>query len=132
MNDMIKKYKTLKQVVVNTKLPKTYFPSPTQSDYEAGVISRYFVQLRDTIGSPIFEVNREIFNKFNNTPFYVGVSINWRIVGNLEDEYTIQGALIPSVVNSNRRSIMEAQKVLPEINLYLVNLKQFYRASIKS
>lgn len=132
MNDIIKKYKTLKQVVVNTKLPKTYFPTPTQSDYEAGGISRYFVQLRDTPGSPIFEVSREIFNKFNNTPFYVGVSINWRIVGNLEDSYTMQGALIPSVINSNRRSIVEAQTVLPEINLYLVNLKQFYKPSLKS
>ena len=127
MDEMIKKYKNLKSVVVNTKIPKTFFPTPKQSDYDNGVITRYFVQLRDTPGSPIFEVNKEIFYKFNNSNFYKGVQINWRISGKLEDEYTTQGALIPSVTNSNKRSIMEAEKILPEINLYLVNLKQFYR-----
>jgi hypothetical protein len=55
------------------------------------------------------------------------VQINWRISGNLEDSYTPEGALIPSIINSNKRSIMEAEKILPDINLYLVNLKQFYR-----
>jgi hypothetical protein len=127
MNELIERYKKLKTVFVNTNLPKTFFPTPKQSDYDTGVITRYFVQLRDTPGSPIFEVDKEIFFKFNNSNFYKGVQINWRISGNLEDEYTTQGALIPSVVNSNKRSIMEAEKILPEINLYLVNLKQFYR-----
>jgi hypothetical protein len=127
MDEMIKKYKNLKSVVINTKIPKTFFPTPKQSDYDTGVIPRYFVQLRDTSGSPIFEVNNEVFFKFNNSNFYKGVQINWRISGKLEDEYTTQGALIPSVTNSNKRSIMEAEKILPEINLYLVNLKQFYR-----
>jgi hypothetical protein len=129
MDELIKKYKKLKSVIVNTKLPKTFFPTPTQSNYDEGVITRYFVQLRDTIGSPIFEVDRDVFYKFNNSPFYKGVKINWRISGNLEDSYTTNGALIPSVVNSNKRSIVEAEKILPEINLYLVNLKQFYRGS---
>jgi hypothetical protein len=127
MNDLIKKYKALKNVVVNTTIPRTFFPKPTQDNYNEGIIPRYFVQLRDTPGSPIFEVNEEIFYKFNNSNFYKGVQIVWRISGNLEDEYTSQGALIPSILNSNKRSIMEAEKILPEINLYLVNLKQFYR-----
>jgi hypothetical protein len=127
MNDLIKKYKTLKNIVVNTKIPRTFFPTPKQSDYDTGVIARYFVQFRDTPGSPIFEVDKEIFYKFNNSNFYKGVQINWRISGKLEDEYTTQGALIPSVINSNKRAIMEAEKILPDINLYLVNLKQFYR-----
>lgn len=127
MNQLIQNYKRLKNTIVNTKLPKTFFPNPTQSDYDNGGIVRYFVQLRDTPGSPIFEVNAEIYNKFNNTPFYKGVRINWRISGSLEDTYTMQGALVPSVITSNKRSIMEAEKVLPEINLYLVNLKQFYK-----
>jgi hypothetical protein len=129
MNDLIKKYKNLKSIVVNTKIPRTFFPSPTQDNYNEGVIPRYFVQLRDTSGSPIFEVDKEIFYKFNNSNFYKGVQINWRISGNLEDEYTTQGALIPSIINSNRRSITEAIKILPDINLYLVNLKQFYRGN---
>jgi hypothetical protein len=127
MNELIEKYKKLKTVLVNTNLPKTFFPTPIQANYDEGVITRYFVQLRDTPGSPIFEVNKEIFFKFNNSNFYKGVQIVWRISGNLEDEYTSQGALIPSILNSNKRSIMEAEKILPEINLYLVNLKQFYR-----
>ena len=128
MSDLIKKYKNLKSIVVNTKIPRTFFPSPTQDNYNEGVITRYFVQLRDTSGSPIFEVDKEIFYKFNNSNFYRGVKLNWRISGNLEDEYTTQGALTPSVINSNRRSITEAIKILPDINLYLVNLKQFYKA----
>lgn len=131
MNDIIKRYKNLKQVIVNTKLPKTFFPTPLQSNYDEGVITRYFVQLRDTPGSPIFEVDREVFFKFNNSVFYKGVSINWRISGELEDSYTIEGAFVPSVITSNKRAIIEAEKILPEINLYLVNLKQFYKNNKK-
>ena len=127
MIDLIKKYKNLKSIVVNTKIPRTFAPSPTPDNYNEGVIARYFVQFRDTPGSPIFEVDTEIFYKFNNSNFYKGVQINWRISGKLEDEYTTQGALIPSVINSNKRAITEAEKILPDINLYLVNLKQFYR-----
>ena len=69
MDALIERYKKLKTVLVNTNLPKTFFPTPKQSDYDTGVITRYFVQLRDTPGSSIFEVDKEIFFKFNNSNY---------------------------------------------------------------
>jgi hypothetical protein len=128
MNILIDRYKKLKQIIIKTKIPKSHAISPNAEQYSRGIITRYFIQLRDTPGSPIFEVDDKVFVQFNNTPFYKGVKLNWRISGNLEDSYTIQGALIPSVMNSNQKAIKEAEKVLPELNLYLVNLKQFYKS----
>jgi hypothetical protein len=86
------------------------------------------VQRRDTPGSIIIEINSQRFGEYSSSVYYKTTSLKWRISGNLEDTYTTQGALIPSVVRSNQMAIKEAEKQLPELNLYLVNPKQFYRA----
>ena len=59
--------------------------------------------------------------------FYIGVTLKWRIAGDLVDSYTEMDAFIPSVTTSNRKAIEEAEKIIDDINLYLVNLKQFYK-----
>jgi hypothetical protein len=74
----------------------------------------------------IVEIDAQRFNEYTSSVYYKVVSLKWRISGNLEDTYTKQGALIPSVIRSNQMSIKEAEKELPELNLYLVNPKQFY------
>ena len=124
---MIDNYKNLKNIKIKNVPPKTFFPNPNQSDYERGYITRYFIQMRGTSGSPIFETNSESFTDFSNTNYYIGVKLNWKITGEIENKYTERGELIPSVHTVNSLEILEAEKILPEINLYLVNTKQFHR-----
>ena len=124
---MIDNYKNLKSIRIKNIPPKTFFPKPNQSDYERGYITRYFTQMRGTPGAPIFEVNSEVFRNYSNTDYYLGVELNWKIKGDLEDRYTENGDFIPSVHTVNILEIREAEKIIPEINLYLVNTKQFHK-----
>jgi hypothetical protein len=124
---MIDNYKKLKTIYISNRIPKAYFPNPKNRDYEIGFISRYFTQMRGTPGAPIFEISEDTFSDYSNTPFYIGVKINWKITGDLEDKYTEKGEYIPSVHTVNTLSIREGEKILPELNLYLVNTKQFHR-----
>jgi hypothetical protein len=125
----VEQYKKLKNSIkINNIIPKSHYPLPTDEDYIKGIINRYFVQRRDTPGSIIIEINSQKFNEYAGSVYYKTTALKWRISGNLEDTYTNQGALIPSVIRSNQMAIKEAEKQLPELNLYLVNPKQFYRA----
>ncbi len=124
---MIDNYKKLKTIPIKNRTPKAYFPNPTNRDYEIGFIRRYFTQMRATPGAPIFEISEDTYADYSDTPYYVGVKINWKITGDLEDTYTENGEYIPSVHTVNSLSIIEGEKIIPELNLYLVNTKQFHR-----
>jgi hypothetical protein len=125
----VEQYKKLKNSIkIKNSMPRAHYPNPSNEDYIRGIINRYFIQRRDTPGSIIVEIDAQRFNEYTSSVYYKVVSLKWRISGNLEDTYTNQGALIPSVIRSNQMSIKEAEKELPELNLYLVNSKQFYRA----
>jgi hypothetical protein len=108
------------------QIPRAYYPKITQEDYDKGYIERYFLQKRDTKGAPVYEVKRTVYSNYYTTPFYIGVKLKWRIAGDLVDSYSEMNAFIPSVTTSNKKAIAEAEKVMDDINLYLVNLKQFY------
>jgi len=123
----IEKYKKLNNLSIKNKPPKAYFPNPTQHDYNIGFVKRYFTQRRGTSGSPIFEINADVYSDYSNTTYWNGVEINWKITGNLEDKYMDNGTYIPSVKTINRLAIIEAAKKLPDIELYLVNLTQFHK-----
>jgi len=125
----VEQYKKLKNSIkIKNSMPRAHYPTPSDEDYIKGIIGRYFIQRRDTPGSAIVEIDAQRFNEYTNSVYYKVVPLKWRITGNLEDTYTNQGALIPSVIRSNQMAIKEAEKELPELNLYLVNPKQFYRA----
>jgi hypothetical protein len=122
-------YKRLKsELSSKLKPPVAFYPKPSEEDYNKGYIERYFLQKRDTKGSPIFEVKRNTYVQYYSTPFYVGVQLKWRIIGDLVDKYDNMNVFIPSVQTSNGKAIAEAEKVMDDINLYLVNLKQFHRS----
>ena len=124
---VIDNYKKLNNIPIKNRPPKSYFPNPSVYDYNIGFIKRYFTQRRGTNGSPIFEISADTYSDYSNTNYWYGVEINWKITGNIEDKYTDDGTYIPSVKTINRLAIVEAAKKLPDIELYLVNLTQFYK-----
>jgi len=120
---------------IQNRIPQVYLPNPSSFDYKSGLIRRYFIQARDFKYSPIFEVTESEYAKIITTDsYYKGVQLNWRITGELRDSFFAKddGTLIRTIsaVNFNRMSIKEAAKTMPDIALYLVDLKQFYKPSV--
>jgi hypothetical protein len=95
---------------------KTHLPNPTDGDYNKGYIKRYFVQKANDKDSQIFEVSQVQYSSYSNLSYYLLVSIDWRVRGNVEE-----------VKYSNKESIKIVYGKMPKLSLYLPNLLQFYR-----
>ena len=59
-------------------------PSPNDTDYKRGYIVRYFVQKVNDENSYIYEVSSKSHNAFINNPLYNTVSLDWRLIGSVE------------------------------------------------
>lgn len=126
MIDIVNQYNSIKKNdnLKKNKLPNSFLPNPTDDDYKLGYLVRYFVQKRETKGSPIFEVNKK---NYGNIGFpYKTVFINWYISGALEDIWD-DGIYYPSIISLNSKEIESVKADMPELKLYLVNLKQFWK-----
>jgi hypothetical protein len=95
---------------------RAYIPNPTETDYKRRYITRYFVQKANDPNSPIFEVDSDVFSAVSNNPYYIGVDLDWSIIGDSD-----------TVKKSNTASISIASKTLKSISLYLPNLLQFWK-----
>jgi hypothetical protein len=95
---------------------KPFIPKPKETDYKKGYIVRYFVHSVNNQATPIFEVNKQGYLKYSINSFYNTVSLDWRLVGSVED-----------VKKSNSESIRIASETIPKIQLYLPNLLQFHK-----
>jgi hypothetical protein len=95
---------------------KTIVPTPTDDDYKAGYITRYFTQTGNDINSYIYEITERQFSNLTNNPFYIIVELDWKISGDREE-----------VREMNRKSIRFASKDMKSIGLYLPNHLQFHK-----
>jgi len=110
-NKVKKKSTDLEQVKINT-----YVPTPKLDDYKSGYITRFFVQKTNDKNSPIYELSYKSISKFENKPYYIVVSLDWRIKGPVDE-----------VKKSNSASIRIASQIIPKLSLYLPNLLQFHK-----
>jgi len=102
-------------------------PELTETDYKKGVIKRYFIQKANDKDSPIYEISRRESSKYSRDNRYNLVVMDWVIAGG--DTYKITGDISKTITpkEQNSLSISDAQKVIPNINLYLPNLLQYYK-----
>tara|TARA_B100000886_G_C20348228_1_gene459680 strand:- start:25 stop:387 length:363 start_codon:yes stop_codon:yes gene_type:complete len=117
MNDLIKQYKSAKKGrrdsrIVGTPLPSK--PKLNQKDFNRGYIVRHFVQKVNDDFSPITEVSQSGLNKIKTNPLYRSVSLRWRLTGTNEQ-----------IKNSNRASLSEKLKIIPQLKNRLVNLIEY-------
>lgn len=106
-----------------------HIPTPTDEDYKVGSIDRYFVQKSNDKGAPIYEVTSYDYAKIIRNSFYSGVVCKWRITGPLQpiyDDYS--NVRDKGVLESNRISISLHKSIIPNLKLYLSNLRQFYKS----
>ncbi len=107
-------------IQTNGRLVETNWPTfeaqPNEQDYRVGFIYRYFVRKRNEPFGIISEVNKEVYDKFLDSSFYLPLRMRWKISGNNKFE----------VEQANQRSINYAQETMGNIDTYVKNLTKFY------
>ena len=83
-------------------------------DYSIGSIKRFFVQKSNDENSAIFEVSKDMYVRYTESPFFKHAIVTWRITGT-QDE----------IWDSNQKSIKYASANMKNLKLYLANPLQF-------
>lgn len=125
--DNIKRYKQISKQ--RNRLPEkidSFIPNPSEKDYERGYINRCFIQKTNDKSSVIYEVNPSRLNYYTNKSTFVGVTLKWRISGNIKKD-NLTNINEKTVKESNRISIQLVSNKIPNLKLYLPNLQQFYK-----
>lgn len=118
---------------VNKVEIKEILPIIVEDTYNVGFIERYFTKNILIKNSKILEIDFEIYNNILNNnlkyPFeyYMVVKVIWKITGVLED-FNIKGdTVIHGVRDTNKRSVIEANKILNGIDIKLANFIEYAR-----
>lgn len=110
------------------KSPNTIVPTPTGNDYVDAYILRYFIQRVSDVNGFVYEVSQTEYADYLENPYWIAVSMRWRISGPLDMVYDSNGNLIDKgVIESNKSSLSIISLKIKNISLYLPNLKQFYK-----
>jgi len=114
----------------NRKQIKIYIPQLLQTDYDAGVLERYFAQHKIT--KKIYEINKEYYqamiSKNIEYPFelYTIIKILWKLTG-VKNDIKINNKIYYGVEDTNKRSVERAEFFTPGIKRKLKNLTEFAR-----
>lgn len=110
------------------------FIQPTENDYNNGYFTRFI--LKPTISTLINDFIEVNFDKYVSVVersdariLYKSVGLAWKLTGLKHDLYKNNIRISPGIIDSNKRSITEAEKTLPNLSLYFTDLTQFGRPS---
>ena len=101
----------------NLPIIESYEQMPTENDYMAGYIFRYFIRKRNDSNGIITEVSKQTYDNFLNNSSYITLRMRWKISGTNSIE----------VEQLNQRSINYSQETISNIDTYVRNLTKFYR-----
>jgi hypothetical protein len=105
------------------KEPLSYFPKPTQSDYDKGYIIRYFIKKINSKGF-VTEISPEEYDSFLNgtvlydVSFYLVQDIFWKLTGNLNTKRYSQYDIREGIIDTNKRLVEAA-------NIKFIGLVEF-------
>ena len=110
-------------------IPRPYTPSPTNSDYQRGFFTRYF--MRRVNGDVINEISRETYNDLSqgekyNSALYITISLPWLISGQLETT-TSNGIITRGVRQVNMETVQQTNLIFIGIDQYLTDYTEFYQ-----
>jgi len=117
--------KSNKDNPLSSNLPVSDTLPPTQEDYDKTYTTRYILSYKLTSQPVYIEVNKNTYNNTMNSSdkmYFEGVEVLWKISGPLYDikqnNILIQGGII----DSNTRSIQQAEQTMSGVSNYLNNL----------
>jgi len=120
------------KVLPNTSI-QSDFIYPTTQDYINGFFIRYVIK-------PVISSQLNDFIEITNTKYstiiqsndllvlYKPTSFIWKLTGPLYDVYRNNIRIMPGIIDSNKRSIAEAEKFIPNLSLYFTDLIQFNKS----
>ncbi|MBM4210631.1 MAG: hypothetical protein FJ187_08795 [Gammaproteobacteria bacterium] len=117
-----------KSQIFDLNTPQTIVPIPTDADYDNGFIIRFFIRKANDVNGFIFEVDKDVYEKYIENPYWIAADMRWRISGPLNMTYKKNDYIDDfGVLESNKKSILYVSKIIKNIGLYLPNLLQFYK-----
>jgi hypothetical protein len=116
------------KTIYSLSIPKTIVPSPTENDYSNGMFDRYFAQRANDANGLVYEIDLNTYNELKLNPYWLIEIVKWRLTGPIDSVYDENGKLTDKgVKNSNNASIAYGQQKIKNLNLYLINILQFYK-----
>jgi hypothetical protein len=116
------------KTIYSLSIPKTIVPSPTENDYSNGMFDRYFAQRANDSNGFVYEIDLNTYNELKLNPYWLVEIVKWRLSGPLDIVYDENGKVTDKGVrNSNNASISFGQNNIKNLNLYLINIFQFYK-----
>jgi hypothetical protein len=103
---------------------------PTQQEYDQTFFVRYFLEYLLSSKPVIVEVNKGTYFTYVNSnlsKYFNNVELLWKISGPLYDVKENDILMKGGVIDSNLRSINQAQKTMPGIRDYLTDLTLYYK-----
>lgn len=128
----LKKGNSVEKILYYKEIP-SYYPNPTEIDYNIGYIQRYFSCNKNIYPLQIKEISKVTYEALSNQTEQYDYALNkilsipWQISGPLLNQYENQIIIFPGVIDTNKKQLLIAEKSLPGISMYLTNLKEFYK-----
>lgn len=106
-------------------IPQPIYPSPTESDYQAGQFNRYF--MRSVTTSRISEITQEDFQDVSSNPMFQSLTLIWKLTGPIHDDTFNPMSTIYGIADTNARTLGSNERSFKGISLYLSNLIELAR-----
>lgn len=113
--------------------PSVYLPILTDKDYEKGYLTRYFIKQRNNKNARIIEIDKKQYDSLNtkdkgiNERFYMGMELDWKVVGPIYDGFKNNEIYIYGVADTNNRTLTLKEDEMSNIKNNLQDLLQFAR-----
>ena len=110
---------------ISVPIPQSDSFPPTQQDYEQSFYVRYILQYKLSSNPVFVEVNKVTFFQYFNTSYkqyFNFAEVLWKISGPLYDVKQGNVLVEGGIIDSNIRSREMANKIMPGVDNYLVDL----------
>lgn len=119
------------KVLPNTSIQPDFI-YPTAQDYINGFFIRYVVKPTiSTQPTDFIEITNSKYSSIIQSNdlliLYKPTSFLWKLTGPLYDTYKDNIRILSGIIDTNKRSIQEAEKFIPNLSLYFTDLTQFGR-----
>lgn len=122
-----KLYKNQSEQLTNIleSTPQQISPVITQSDSDAGYITRYFIrQANDK--TFVTEIDKKQYERFKQNPRFAVVEIKWKIAGKLETIKYNTGVNLYGVKDQNRITVANADLTFGGLTNYISNYGEYW------
>ena len=117
--------KTQNPINVSINQPLQNALPPTPEDYDRTYFTRYIIKYKLSSELYFVETDKNEYYKLQQSSdqkYYYFSEVLWKISGPLYDVKQDNVLIVGGIIDSNKRSVQEAEKTTPGISNYLVDL----------